>query len=103
MDLHQSRTFGNKRRHNWDLERSGRGDHIGRFDRAVRGFDPKSSSADEPLDLLNLDPAADRGLNHVRVVDEIIGYLLLGHEAVGIGIGKGHARKTVMPSWTVGH
>src|ERR1700722_13999723 len=101
MDLHQFPVIGNKRRDDWDLERSGCSDDIHRFDRALWAFNAESRSANDPLDFLHLDPAADRGLDHLRVVEKIIGDALLWHKAVGIGAGKGHARKTIMPSWTI--
>ena len=55
------------------------------------------------LNFRYFDAAANRSSYLLCIGDEIVRNLLLGDEGIGIYIGKLHARKSIMPSWTVGH
>ena len=51
---------------------------------------------------LYLYATADGGCDLFRVSDEIVDDLVFGGKAIGVDAGKRHARKSVMPSGTVG-
>ena len=84
------------------LERPGGDDHVGGFDRALRGFCQEAGAAGFLAKGLDLYMAADGGRDLLRVGLEIRHDPVLGGKTVGIDAGEGHVWKPVMPSRTVG-
>ena len=102
MDLREARVARHQIGNHRVMEGARRHHHAARLDLALGGLDAEARTAHQLLDLAHLDAAADRGIDHPGVVDEVIGDLLLRDEVVGMGAGKLHPGKAVMPGRAVG-
>jgi hypothetical protein len=100
MDLHNSCIVGNALRHHRVLKRPGGGDNVVGLDHPCRGFDAEARSPGISPHFLHLDPAANRGLDHFRIGDKIVGDLFFGDEGIGV-VSKRHAGKPVVPGRSI--
>ena len=101
MDLREALLRRHQGGHDRALEGTRCGDDVFRLDHAVGGLDAEDVSllAHGP----DLDAAADRRLDLLRIGDEVVGHLFLGGEGVVVEAGKGQAGEAVVPGRAVGN
>lgn len=88
MDLLEPGVLRDDRRDHRSLERAGGGHDIARLDDAVGGFGPEPGAPVVLAHRGDLDAAADRRADFLRVGEEVVGDLVLGGERVRVEIDE---------------